>query len=198
MEKTMSSTNKTAHLALNQWVGTDPFRMADFNEDNTKIDAAVKSNAQAIAANATAIANNSKNIAANATAISNNAKSIQSNATAIATLQNGAVRFATGSYTGNGEYGSNTKTTISFPFAPKIVFIVADAAEVSNSGALFLAGQQYSNGFGTASANARYGLTLTWSGNSLSWSSKHGNVSGASGYWQLNASGVTYRYLAIG
>ena len=37
----MSSTNKTAHLALNQWVGTDPFRMTDFNEDNEKLDAAI-------------------------------------------------------------------------------------------------------------------------------------------------------------
>lgn len=39
--KTMASTNHTEHLNLNQWVGTDPVLMADFNADNAKIDAAV-------------------------------------------------------------------------------------------------------------------------------------------------------------
>lgn len=38
--KEMSSSGKTAHLGLNQWVLTDPFRMEDFNEDNLKIDGA--------------------------------------------------------------------------------------------------------------------------------------------------------------
>ena len=37
----MSSTNKTANLQLNQWIGTDPVLMADFNADNQKIDAAL-------------------------------------------------------------------------------------------------------------------------------------------------------------
>ena len=37
----MSSTNKTAHYQLNQWIGTDPVLMADFNADNAKIDAAL-------------------------------------------------------------------------------------------------------------------------------------------------------------
>ena len=37
----MSSTNKTANLQLNQWVGTDPVLMADFNADNAKLDAAI-------------------------------------------------------------------------------------------------------------------------------------------------------------
>ncbi|MEG1190940.1 MAG: hypothetical protein RSD48_05800, partial [Oscillospiraceae bacterium] len=37
----MASTNKTAHLALNQWVLSDPLLMEDVNEDNRKIDAVV-------------------------------------------------------------------------------------------------------------------------------------------------------------
>ena len=37
----MSSTNKTANYQLNQWVGSDPVLMADFNADNQKIDAAL-------------------------------------------------------------------------------------------------------------------------------------------------------------
>ena len=36
----MASTNHTPHLELNQWIGTDPVLMADFNADNAKLDAA--------------------------------------------------------------------------------------------------------------------------------------------------------------
>jgi len=37
----MASTNKTANLGLNQWVTSDAVRMADFNEDNRRIDEAM-------------------------------------------------------------------------------------------------------------------------------------------------------------
>ena len=37
----MSSSNKTSHLALNQWQRTDPVVMDDFNADNAKLDAAI-------------------------------------------------------------------------------------------------------------------------------------------------------------
>lgn len=40
-EDTMSSTNKTERLKLNQWELSDPFLMEDMNGDNAKIDAAV-------------------------------------------------------------------------------------------------------------------------------------------------------------
>lgn len=36
----MSSSNKTANLQLNSWIGTDRPMMADYNSDNEKIDAA--------------------------------------------------------------------------------------------------------------------------------------------------------------
>ena len=44
MRYKVASTNKTSNLALNQWVLTDPFNMADFNADNAAIDAAVGAN----------------------------------------------------------------------------------------------------------------------------------------------------------
>ena len=39
----MASTNKTNHLALNQWAAEDPVLREDFNSDNAKIDAALAS-----------------------------------------------------------------------------------------------------------------------------------------------------------
>lgn len=41
----MASTNKTAHLRLNQWISTDPILRTDFNLDNSKIDTAVNARA---------------------------------------------------------------------------------------------------------------------------------------------------------
>lgn len=37
----MSSTNKTENLNLNQWIGSDKPKMADFNYDNAVIDEAI-------------------------------------------------------------------------------------------------------------------------------------------------------------
>lgn len=37
----MASSNKTSNYQLNQWISTDQVRMADFNADNQKIDAAL-------------------------------------------------------------------------------------------------------------------------------------------------------------
>ena len=41
----MASTNKTTHLNLNQWIGTDPVLRSDFNVDNVKLDAAINDRA---------------------------------------------------------------------------------------------------------------------------------------------------------
>ena len=48
------STNHTTNYDLNQWEGTDKVLRAEFNVDNAKIDAALKANADAIAAEAAA------------------------------------------------------------------------------------------------------------------------------------------------
>ena len=48
------STNHTINYALNQWEGTDKVLRTEFNADNAKIDAALKANADAIAAEAAA------------------------------------------------------------------------------------------------------------------------------------------------
>ena len=45
---------KTTNYQLNQWAKSDRVMMDDFNADNAKIDAALKANADAIAAETTA------------------------------------------------------------------------------------------------------------------------------------------------
>ena len=46
--------DKTANYNLPQWVGTDPIRMKPFNDAFDGIDAALKANADAVAAKAEA------------------------------------------------------------------------------------------------------------------------------------------------
>ena len=48
--------NKTANFQLTQWEKTDRIQMEDFNSDNAKIDAALKSSADGVAALQTALA----------------------------------------------------------------------------------------------------------------------------------------------
>lgn len=43
-------STQTEHIGLHQWESTDPFLREDFNEDNRKIDEALKKNEQAITA----------------------------------------------------------------------------------------------------------------------------------------------------
>ena len=46
---------KTVNYQLNQWVKSDRIQMEDFNSDNAKIDTALKSNADGVAALQTAL-----------------------------------------------------------------------------------------------------------------------------------------------
>lgn len=101
-------------------------------------------------------------------------------------------QIETGSYVGTGGYNVNSPTVLTFGFEPKVVFI-ADA-QSPNDGYKSMALIKDS-GYGISirpSNNAPVTtLRLTWSGNTLSF---YANTSNG----QLNQSGITYRYVAIG
>lgn len=115
-----------------------------------------------------------------------------------------APKIATGSYTGTGKSGSSNKNKLTFDFKPKFVIILG-AKYFSNMPAhyfgLAVLAQGLTGGFGSfgysytdklsESFNA-YGVVVSWSGNTVSWY----NYSNANA--QLNASGATYNYIAIG
>ena len=106
-------------------------------------------------------------------------------------------RIATGSYVGAGNYGASNPITLTFPFPPKAVLVMG-----SYYHALFLSG----NGFGFAGNGSHIFAreSATWSGNSLSWYVNSArnllieNDTSVSSQEQLNKSGETYRYVAIG
>lgn len=78
----MASTNHTTNYSLSQFIGTDkPAWLGDYNQDMSKIDTAMKANADANATTATTVAGHTSQIAGNSADIA----SIQGDVTALGT-----------------------------------------------------------------------------------------------------------------
>ena len=88
------ASNHTQHFALNRWDLNDQIIMEDFNDDNAKIDAALKANADAISALQTAVGTGGK-----------------------------TARIAYGSYQGDGQYGPSHPNSLQFDFTPVFVYV---------------------------------------------------------------------------
>lgn len=95
-----------------------------------------------------------------------------------------------GSYVGTGTYGAENPNTLTFPFTPRLVLIEPGAVLVRGSARGAYAYRDSNN-------NEVAELSLTWSGNGVSWYNVPGNYS-ASAEKQLNTSGQVYHYVAIG
>lgn len=105
-------------------------------------------------------------------------------------------KYETGSYEGTGAVGSAVPNTLTFDFTPKIVIV---------SGGNYTA--VYVNPFTTCAGFFTTGTmnhTVTWGTNSVSWyGNRYAVIGGSSGEietarYQLNESGETYHYVAIG
>ena len=92
------ATNHTTNYALNLWEANDKFVREEFNENTTKLDAAIKAEADARAAETVA----------RTAAVA-----------AIQTTLSGMVKLACGTYTGDG--ASSRVIEVGFP--PKAVFV---------------------------------------------------------------------------
>ncbi len=113
-------------------------------------------------------------------------------------------QIATGSYTGTGTYGSANPNSLTFGFEPKLV-IVWIAHQSSDNYGLKPASNSiaWDSSFiytkGQCKTNINYNNTiytneLSVVGNTFSWYTTSSNAP----YGQLNQSGVTYEYFAIG
>lgn len=101
------------------------------------------------------------------------------------------VQIATGSYVGTGTYGESNPNSLTFEFEPKLVIIEGDNHGQTYSG-YFISG----SGVGMCNSIGRnFSVFLTWNNDSVSWVC---NPDTKSSEYQLNISGATYFYLAIG
>lgn len=109
----------------------------------------------------------------------------------------GAARVSAGTYVGTGTSYSSGKTSITFPFPPKLVIV--SSVDEYNKGLDMDSRGNWSGSFiwvtgqttTYVTAKDYYEVTFSQSGNTLSWFSTDKDS-------QLNTEGKTYRYLAFG
>ena len=95
----------------------------------------------------------------------------------------------TGSYVGNGEYGIDNPTTITFDFEPKIVFVMIENTQEESWYTDVCVMIRGCNAVKSTTGNA---VEARWSGNSVSvWHDAYA-------YRQNNGEGAVYTYLALG
>ena len=145
---------KTEHYQLNKPEVTDPLRLEDFNENVDLIDAALKSQADSLAAVNTALGT----------------KAEQSTVAALQSAVNGKgnCKIAMGSYTGTGTYGSAKPTSLTFPFAPTVVMI-AESGDGTSTEPVRMNTSFLVNPLQGATSTYDKALRVTWSGSSVSW-----------------------------
>ena len=100
--------NRTNNYALCQWEETDRVQRTDFNEDNAKIDAAVKAVDRRV----------------------DGLEASKADKTALAAVEAKISRIVTGTYAGTG--GSSGVRRISLPGRPKLVLIRTDYPNTSH------------------------------------------------------------------
>ena len=106
---------------------------------------------------------------------------------------NGGCRIATGSYVGNGGFGSGSPNTVTCGFPPKFV-IVSNIQLVNGRYWWLLMVNPFTaaiEGLPNFSTTAQK-ITVSWSGNNVSW---YGSTAAS---YQLNEAGTTYSWVAFG
>ena len=187
---------------------TDATNKVNSHNTNTSAHSDIRtlvSNAQSkanSAASAAATAQNTANSKANADLSNVTAEALLA---AIEAAGGGGAKIATGSYTGTGKYGSSNKNKLTFDFVPKFVIIqgskyysniTADCLQIGIltqgcTGAFTSEIYAYRSKLDT-NGNELFGVTVSWSGNAVTW------YAGANYQAQLNESGYTYGWIAIG
>lgn len=113
----------------------------------------------------------------------------------LALIATGRAQIEVGTYDGTGTYGSSNKNTLTFGFSPKMVIISGNGySTVGRGGFPWFTGETSVVGYWGANSSGLWMDTVTcaWNGNTVQW------YSGTDATRQLNQSGKTYYYCAIG
>lgn len=209
----------TEHYQLSQFEKDDLIQMEDFNDNNAKIDTALKAHDTAIGAKAnsatvgalTTRVGNLESGKAEASALSAEASARESADIALgeridsevaareaavnAIAANlGAVgknlRICTGSYVGNGTYGSSNPTSLTFPFKPIMIFVSAMNDKDIGNGWMMRPLP-----YGCAANEKASAIAVTWGDDRVSW---YTTATTNPNLHQSNRSGYTYYWFALG
>ena len=177
------ASNYTSNYNLNQWSASDRVLRTEFNADNAKIDAALagKASSSSVSSLQTTV-NGLKTSKADKTALDALKNTVNKHTTTLA--GKGNCQLYTTSYTGTGTNGAKAPNSLTFPYKPLVVFL----AGVEGMQSILVQGQNTGAAAGTGNG---YILTITWSGNSVSWSNFN------SAFGQMNETGETYVVVAL-
>ena len=181
------ATNHTEKYELNQWLPTDPVIRTDFNEDNAKIDNALKGLSDGLAAAQTEKADQS--------ALDALAAEVAKKATtaALEAVRAAMPKLVVGSYTGTGTCGQSNPRTLDFTATlgrrPK--FVVVRSKDGDHRCLFLIPGMTNSNNHLSDDHIMDTKNTVTWSGNRVSWYAN-------SDSGQMNQLDSPYVYFAIG
>ena len=172
------STNKTENLGLHSWVRSDQFLMDEFNENFDAIDKAVAAKAEQTALDA--LTGRMEKERATQTALNELAGRVDA-------LDRGRLRWATGSYKGDGKHGAENPNRLDFDFKPLMVVICKDITYGSYPWVRDQATGRVSDGAS---------CPLTWEKKAVSWYCTYSTSGGIER--QLNIKDATYYYFALG
>ena len=193
----------TTHYALPTWERDDQIKMSDFNAMTAKLDAALKSNAGAVASEVTAreAADSAK---ADASALAAEVSARQTALAAETAARAAAVgtgghnlRIAFGSYTGTG----GSSVTLAAPFYP-VLALVQSAGRGTPVVLLRAADSltaQWDFSIGSNSGASLYTtLAVTWAARGVSWYTTASGASAAVAERAGNTKNTEYRYVLLG
>ena len=180
------ASNHTEHFSLNQWQGDDQVLRTDFNEDNAKIDSALKdlAAAQAEKADQTALDALAAEVAKKATTA------------ALEAVRAAVPKIAVGTYTGTGTYGDSKPCTLDLTQTigrePQLVLVRRQTDPSGRTKCLTLIrGAAAADCYNAHDILSDTTNRITWTGKRVSWYGESASV-------QMNESGVLYTYFALG
>ena len=190
------ATNYTTNYQLNQWEPTDAVQRVEFNQDNAKLDTALKSLSDQVIQKANQSALNtlisSVNQKADASTVSSlfsllnseisQRQEADSSLQSAITLKGNCQIYYT-TYKGNGSGGEDAPCTMTFSHKPMLVAI----AEKDGTSAVAVRGAETAYRRATGAAYFK----VAWGDKSVSWWHTNGGES------QMNQSGVTYHFVAL-
>ena len=190
------ATNYTTNYQLNQWEPIDAVQRVEFNQDNAKVDAALKALSDQVVQKANQSALNTVISAVNQKADASTVASLSAQLSAEVSQRQAADSLLQADlalkgncqiyYTSYVGDGTNVKS-VTFPYRPLLVLAMGDYR-------MLMAIQGTDRVLGYAYDDAGGFYPATWSGNTLSWDMAEG-YGGVS--FGLNVKGNTYHMIAL-
>ncbi len=182
------ASNYTTNYQLNQWELADAVQRVEFNQDNAKVDAALKSLSDQVVQKANQSALNTVisavNQKADASTLSSLSQTVAELSGQVAACGNCKIEFFT--YTGTGTSGSGNPTRITFSHPP-VLFLLLGGISTSSFWAFGAQNMPYL--YIDFSQNTM-SYDANWNGNQVSFHSSRAD-------WQFNEFGTTYYVFAL-